>query len=143
MAGGRAKFDLAEVKRLARDYLAGRKALDGKRAIRFTAPSRSTQVVVTLLFCTNDLANQKIATGLLRLEERDFSKSEMLWGDVYDQYGLESYEGHNWYIKFCIAVEEEGGAQYVEEVSFHPLEKVMVLADGRMLEVTYEPSNEE
>jgi hypothetical protein len=142
MAGGTPKFDLAEVKRLAQDYLAGRKASDGKRAIRFTAPSRSTEAVITVLYCTVELANRKIATGLLSLEGKDFSERKLQWSEVFDVYGLEAYEGHNWYVKFCIAV-EDGGVEYVEEVSFHPLEQVMVLADGRTLAVTYQPGDKE
>lgn len=129
MSRGDPKFDLKDVKRLAQDYL------DGKmQTINFTAPRRSTESVVAVLFCTPILANQKIATGLLKVKETDFYGRKWQWGDVFDEYGLEDYEGHNWYIKFSIVTND---GEYIEEVSFHPLEKEMTLLDGRTLKVTY------
>lgn len=129
MSSSGPKFALTEVKRLAQEYLSGK-----TQAINFTAPRRSTESVVTVLLCTPNLANQKIATGLLDLKETDFFSRKWQWGDVFDEYGLEGYEGHNWYIKFCV-VNDDG--EYIEEVSFHPLEQVMALPDGRTLKVTY------
>jgi hypothetical protein len=57
------------------------------------------------------------------------------WGDLADEYGLESYLGHNWYVKF--SVEDDGGQRIVNELSFHPVEHALKLADGRMLPVSY------
>jgi hypothetical protein len=141
MNRGSPKFDLADVKRLAVAYLNGEKAADGKRTVRFTAPSRSTEAVVAALLCAQVVANRKIATGLLALHSKDFYGRKLQWGDVYDEYGLENYEGHNWYVKYCL-VTEDCGAEYIEEVSFHPVKKQMALKDGRTLKVTYQVSNE-
>jgi len=126
------KFSLTEVKRLAQEYL------DGKRTIKFTAPRKSTEAVVAVLLCAANLANRKIATGLLALKEVDFHKRVWQWDDVFDEYGLENYEEYNWYVKFCI-VNDEG--EYIEEVSFHPLDKEMILPDGRTLSVSHKASN--
>jgi hypothetical protein len=134
------KFNLTDVKRLAQDYLDGKKASDGRGSIRFNAPTRSTEVVVKVLFCRPDIANRLIAIGLLALEAKDFFSRKMQWNEVYDEFGLEDYEGHNWYIKYCIVSDD--GTEYVEEVSFHPLEKEMVLPNGKTLRVTYDPSDE-
>ncbi len=133
------KFDLTEVKALAHDYLEAGKALDGQATIRFTAPRRSTEAVVAVFQCSPNSANRKIAMGLLGLEEKDFLRRTWQWNDVFDEYGLENFEGHNWYIKYCVVKED---SKYIEEVSFHPLEKEMVLPDGRVLKITYGPSVE-
>jgi len=122
------KYDLEEVKRIVREYLAGDDTL-----VNFTAPRRSIDVVVTVLKCTPHQATQKIASGLMTLTEDDFSERVWQWNDVYDSYGLESYEGHNWYVKYCLVT---GNGDYIEEVSFHPVERELRLSDGRVLEVT-------
>ena len=134
------KFDLTEVRRLARDFLDGTNASDGNATIRFTAPRRSTEAVVRVLFCTQKLANEIIANGLSILEGSDFYRRKLQWHDVFDEYGLENYKGHNWYVKYCIVKEDTNATEYIEEVSFHPLEKEMSLPDGRTLKVTYDPS---
>jgi hypothetical protein len=79
-------------------------------------------------------AETKILDGLLKLKESDFCRSNMQWNTVVDEYGLENYFGINWYIKFTI--EHESGVEILEQISFHPLEKKMRLADGRELTVT-------
>lgn len=129
------------MKRLAQDFLDGKRASDGKKTIRFNAPTRSTATVMSVLFCRPDVANLKIATGLIRLKGSDFYSRKLQWNEVYDEFGLENYEGHNWYIKYCI-VSEDDGTEFIEEVSFHLLEKEMLLPDGKILKVTYEPSDE-
>jgi len=44
-----------------------------------------------------------------------------------DEYGLESYLEHNWYIKFML---EDGE---LEQISFHPCENNMRLENGRVI----------
>jgi hypothetical protein len=124
-----ARYDLNRVKGLAQGYLNGK--LD---SINFTAPRRSTEQVVQVLSCSNEVANQTIARGLLLLQEKDFHARVLQWNEVYDVYGLENYEEHNWYVKFCVVAD---GIQYIEEVSFHPLEKEMIFFDGRKMPVKH------
>ena len=126
------RYDLDEVKRIVREYIAGDHTL-----VKFSAPRRSVDVVVTALKCSAHQATQKIATGLLTLSEGDFSERVWQWNDVYDAYGLENYEGHNWYIKYCVVTEE---GKYIEQVSFHPVQRELKLPDGRTLSVTYNSS---
>lgn len=128
MIGQKAKFDINNVKALAQGYLNGKLG-----NINFTAPRRSTEQVVKALICSNEVANQTIARGLLLLSDKDFHTRVFQWNEVYDVYGLENYEGHNWYVKFGVV---DDGIQYIEEVSFHPLEKEMVFIGGRKIPVT-------
>ena len=46
---------------------------------------------------------------------------------ICDEYGLEGYLGYNWYVKFTIEESE------LDQISFHPCEKDMTLANGRTL----------
>ena len=50
-----------------------------------------------------------------------------MWESICDEYGLEGYLGYNWYVKFTIEESE------LEQISFHPCEKDMTLANGRTL----------
>ena len=121
-------FDLSEVKRLAQKYLDG----DNEK-IQFTAPSKSIEAVVTVLLCAPNVANKIVATGLLTINENDFHRRVWQWETLFDEYGLENFKGHNWYVKYCIV---KDGQDFIEQVSFHPLTKEMRLPDGRILKVT-------
>ncbi len=120
------KYSLAVVKNLVDQYKQG-----NNTALWFSARSRSLDAVVKVLFCNEVDAETKILDGLLRLKESDFCRSNIQWNTVVDEYGLENYLGYNWYIKFTI--ERQSSVETLEQISFHPLEKNMRLADGREL----------
>ena len=131
------KFDLEEVKQLVEAYLRG------ENGVWFSARSASIDYVVKVLLCDVGEAESVIVKGLLRLQPDDFHKRVLIvkWDNVVaDEYGLENYLGHNWYIKFL--VEDDGGEKVLNEVSFHPTEDEMRLADGRTLSVTLDKSNQ-
>lgn len=128
------KFDLAEVKLLAQKYLDG-----DLEKIKFTAPSKSVEAVVTVLMCAPNVATRIIATGLLMVNENDFHRRVWQWESIFDEYGLENFKGHNWYIKYCIV---KDGCDFIEQISFHPLTKEMRLPDGRILKVTTDQERE-
>ena len=116
------KFDLKDVKRRIVDWK------DRKEAGWFSAPSCSTDYVIHIFECYQLEAENIIFDGIIKLEESNFCQRVSLWGDVADEYGLESYLGYNWYIKFMIGNDDD-----LEEISFHPCEKDMTLASGKNL----------
>lgn len=129
------QFDLRDVKKLADEYF------EGHKTVWFAAPSRSINYVVKVFHCSGKEAERIVLEGLKLLEKEDFSRSFLQWEDyLVDEYGLENYMGHNWYVKFTI--NNEGGAKILDEISFHPLEKSMSLSDGRTLDPTYEPKED-
>lgn len=115
------KFDLDKVKQLVRD------CMEGKDCVWFSAPSCSVDYLIHIFECTQVEAGSIILNGLLKLETRDFSRRVSMWSRIADQYGLESYLGHNWYIKFML---EDGE---LEQISFHPCENNMLLENGRVI----------
>jgi len=129
------KFDLQTVKRLVEDYI------KGNDTVWFSAPSASIDYVVKVLVCEAQEAESVILNGFLQLKDEDFHKRALIvkWGNIpADEYGLENYLGHNWYIKFL--VEDDAGVKVLNEVSFHPTEQEMTLTDGRVLQVTFDES---
>lgn len=122
------KYSLAVVKQLVDQYKQG-----NNTALWFSARSRSLDAVVKVLSCNDVDAETTILDGLLKLKDSDFCRSNMQWNTFVDEYGLENYLGINWYIKFTI---EQNGVETLEQISFHPLEKNMRLADGRQLTAT-------
>lgn len=124
------KFDLDNVKKCIVDWR------DGKESGWFSATSCSTDYVIHIFECNQLEAENIIFAGILKLEESNFSQRVSLWGEVADEYGLESYLGHNWYIKFMIGNEGD-----LEEISFHPCEKDMTLASGKNLTTSISEDN--
>ena len=90
---------------------------------------------MNIVLCDETEAQLIVLTGVLNLSEKDFAERVSQWGEVYDVYGIEKFKGHNWYVKFCLYVEDT--MERIEEVSFHPVERELVLADGRKLEVAW------
>jgi hypothetical protein len=122
----RGKYTLDDVKKLIVEYRNGNNS-----SLWFAARTRSLDAVINVFMCNEKDAEKIILDGIFRLQNSDFCRSNLQWGLVMDEYGLESYLGHNWYIKFYIS--KEDGLEALEEVSFHPLEKDMHLTDGRIL----------
>lgn len=125
-----AKYPLDDVKALVEEYLAG-----NRRAAVFSAPPSSVKRVARVFVCDEGEAAKLIMRGILKLDDESFSRAFVQWEMVVDEYGLESFMGHNWYVKLAI-VEEDGG-RVLDEISFHPLDKPMKVADGRVLGVTW------
>ena len=106
----------------------------GAGGVTFTARTKSLDCIVTVLKCEPDEAVEACLQGILLLQPRDFSHRLMQWNDVdciADVYGLEDYEGNNWYVKFLLY--EEDGETRLEEISFHLPVKDLPLKDGRTL----------
>ena len=125
---GTAKHDLRKVKELAKRWKNG----DEDCGV-FTAQSRSIHYVARILKVDTDCAKDIVLDGIMKLQERDFCRRVILWDcpdEIGDEYGLKGYEGHNWYIKFSLSDD------LLEEISFHPVEKILKLANGEILEVT-------
>lgn len=125
------KHDLGEVRELIRQY---KDAGDG---VWFPARTRSIDYVIAVFQCGEREAVEIILEAIGRLELSDFHRQvpvEFLDGLICDEYGLEDYLAHNWYIKF--AVESDCGARCLTELSCHPTEKGMTLNNGRKLSVT-------
>lgn len=123
------KYPLSEVKRLINEWK------QGKDAGFFSAPSASTEYVIHIFSCRQEEAEKIILDGILKLEESGFGRQALqLDVVVVDIYGLESYLGYDWYVKFLI---EDGT---LDEISFHPLERDLKLADGRNLESVIDES---
>ncbi len=118
------KFDLNEVKRLAHEWQ------QGKHCGWFSATTCSVDYVIHVFECTQDDAELIILSGILKLENGDFSRRISMWGCVADEYALENYLGYNWYVKFMVEDSE------LEQISFHPCEKDMTLANGRTITVS-------
>lgn len=107
------------------------KFLDGENtAIWFSSPSRSVHVVSSRFNLSFRDSQHRIASGLIRLAEDGFCNTELQRGIVVDIYCLENFYSENWYVKFSIC-RSESELPYLEEVSFHPLEKNIKLANGR------------
>ena len=115
------KFNLDEVKQLARDWLGG------KQGGWFSASTCSVDYVIHVFECTQVEAESIILDGILKLKILDFSRRISMWDSIADEYGLEAYLGYNWYVKFMI---EDGE---LEQISFHPCEKDMTLANSRTI----------
>lgn len=124
------KFDLGEVKKLILSYRRGE-----SNALWFSARTRSIDSVINVFSCNETAAESIILDGLMTLESADFCRSHLQWESIVDEYGLENYLGFNWYIKFTL--DDEEGIKSLEQISFHPLEKEMKLADGRNLKVNF------
>ncbi len=120
------KHDLIKIKSLVEKFLDGAKEL-----IIFSAPSRSTRCVIEIFLCSQDEAEHTIAKGIMQLADNDFAHRLYQWDTVMDVYGLENYKDANWYIKFNLI--EEDGEIALENVSFHPNDKPLLLVDGRTL----------
>ena len=129
---GTAKYGLTELKNLVLRYRAGEDTL------WFSAPSRSIDYVVQVVACDEQKAEEMILAGLCLLEPGDFSSRVMQWDMLCDVYGLENSEGHKWYVKFALS--QDDSLPVLEQISFHPLEKDLKVADGRYLKVTFIPS---
>lgn len=67
----------------------------------------------------------------MKLEDNDFSHRLYQWDTTMDVYGLENYKEANWYIKFNLI--EDGDEIALENVSFHPNDKPLLLTNGRTL----------
>ena len=123
------QFDLDMVKAAVKSWLAD------ENPGWFSAPRSSVDYVIHVFACDNTSAERMILEGLLQLEKHHFSQRVSMWDGVADEYGLEDYLEHNWYINFMI--EADGS---LEEISFHPCEKDMTLANGKVLSRTIESS---
>ncbi len=121
-------FNLDEVKLLVDEW---RK---GKPRGWFSAISCSIDYVIYIFECTHAAAQSIIFDGILKLETENFSRRVLVWDSVTDEYGLESYLGFNWYIKFLV---DDG---VLEQISFHPCEKDMTLANGRTIKASIKPN---
>lgn len=122
-----AKYDLEEVKGLLRlkEYN--------------ILPRRSVFKVVDFFRCagcskSNEEAEQYIVDNILELDQRDFATRVLQWEIVADVYGIENLDGENWYVKFYI--ETDDCEKHVVGISFHPLEKNLLLADQRLLKAS-------
>ena len=120
------KYDLSKIKFLVEKFLDGSKNL-----IIFSAPSKSTRCVIEIFLCNSDEAEHTIAKGILQLEDNDFSHRLYQWDTTMDVYGLENYKEANWYIKFNLI--EDGDEIALENISFHPNDRPLLLIDGRTL----------
>lgn len=128
----RSKYDLTEVQKLVENRLRGGDGVD------FVGRSNSIDYVIHVMICDERDAEEYILKGLLRLTNSDFRNQTYQWGEVMDEYGLQNYLGHNWYIKFY--VEDTNGQRVVNDVSFHPTEDTLKLQDGRVLSRSIEES---
>ena len=125
------KYALGEIKPLVEARL------KGDETIWFSARSASIDYVIKVLVVTELEAESIILNGILKLGDNDFHRRVLMvnWAnEIADEYGLEGYHGHNWYIK--LLVEDEANGRVVNEISFHPTEDEMRLANGRVLQVT-------
>lgn len=120
----RPKYDLSRMQELVRQL-----------QIDFSAPSRSLWEVARYFEkqqkpCSTFEAQEFICKGLLKMTENDFCEQKYQWDEVYDVYGL-SFDGECWYVKFLLTEDEQG--EFVDQVSFHPAEKDMTLANNKVL----------
>ena len=121
-----ARHPLSEVKRLVNAYLQ-----NGEDTVFISAPSRSVHQVVAIYPLLGDEqdAVKFILNGILSLTEQDFCFSNLQWNDpgaVADVYGI-VYDGHPWFVKFLVQ------DQCLEEISFHPPEKPLKTASGKII----------
>jgi hypothetical protein len=125
------KYALNEIKQLVEARL------KGDETVWFSAQSASIDYVIKVLVVTELEAESIILKGILKLDDSDFHRRVLMvnWAnEIADEYGLEGYQGHNWYIK--LLVEDDANGRVVNEISFHPTEDEMRLANGRVLPVT-------
>ena len=107
-------------------------ALVNQNKVDFISRSRSIEQVI-LVFPKMDATNAEkyILDGLLTLNDSDFSSSAFMWDMVVDIYGKQ-IDGFDWYIKFSIE-QDESGLDRLSEISFHPIEDDLKLANGKTL----------
>jgi hypothetical protein len=133
------KYSLEDVKKLAQEALSGE---SGK--VWFSGKTRSIDYVIFVFLCSEAEAEKTILQGLLRLTKSDFSQTIVLSPPpdlvLADEYGLENFKSHNWYVKLLI--EEDDGDRYLTSISFHPVEKLLTLPDQRRLGLTLEISKQ-
>lgn len=125
-----AKYNLDDVRSLIADFMNG-----NDDAIWFSYFSRSIRPVMMLMKCSAENAENIIIKGLLKLENSGFVRSTVVFDEITDEYALENYHDHNWYIKFSVALDD--GNPYLNQLSFHPLERPLKLQNSRILPVTY------
>lgn len=130
-------YSLEEVRKLAEQTLENPKR--GK--VVFTAKPKSIDKVIEAYRSrgqsfSSDKAQKYIYYRLFELKAEDFHKSEHGdWGFVTDQYGVR-HNGIPWYIKFRL--DKENGE--LDQISFHPLERDMTLANGKILKKEWSAS---
>ncbi|MNL55361.1 hypothetical protein D3C87_1787690 [compost metagenome] len=136
-----ARFPLAKVKKLIEEDLDNPE----KERVIFSAKSRSIDAVIRVhrglkgRRMTTEQAANFIKYRILELTDQNFQKSKIgQWGDstfVVDQYGM-IHEGVPYFIKFNIDEESD----QLNEISFHPMERDMVLASGDVIKASGEKS---
>jgi hypothetical protein len=127
-----ARFDLARAKSFVKAWR------DGDDSCIFFSNKRKSYGAVSHVCKVDSTTGMTIvAKGLQQLQPQTFCEQTYLSGrnEVADVYGLEAYNGHNWYIKFYLATED--GDDYLDAVSFHPLDNAMTCESGKRLGVTY------
>lgn len=107
-----AKYKLTRVKELA----AGSKIL--------FSHDRATVLVMENLQITVAEAEIFMIEGINSLSEDNFSERLLMWGDVYDVYGI-IINGIPWYIKFSI-FKDGKNEECLYNISFHPIEKQLI-----------------
>ncbi len=107
------------------------RALAGEDSVLFTAPTRSLFQIIETFCCSVPEAKRICIEGIRSLEPSDFSHSLFQWDAVADVYGLQNYQGFDWYVKFILDKDECG--ELLESISFHRPEKDLKLVDGRIL----------
>lgn len=99
----------------------------------FSMRSASINYIMHIFNCSVDEAKLIIYRGLMLLTNNDFKANTAIGGGltrlICDEYGLQGYRGHNWYIKLAI---EDGD---LDSISFHPVERNMRIGQ-RVLTVT-------
>lgn len=127
-----AHYELELMKNFVQCWLQG----DTDR-IFFSHKRKSFGAVSHVAKVDNETAMTLIAHGLLELESENFCKKIYLSGrsKVSDVYGLGNFKQHNWYVKFHLEEDVEGN--YLDSISFHPLDEEMKLESGQVLDVTY------
>jgi hypothetical protein len=117
------KYDLALVQQLCKS--------GDLEKIWFSAISRSIVKVIETYSrtCTPKTYEESvrfILYGLQSLQAEDFVQRVSQWGTVADVYGL-TFDQRSWYVKFIF---EDG---VLEQISFHPPEKILTTAAGKIL----------
>ncbi len=135
----KAKFDLDEVKELIR-----------ARSV-YVLNDRAIALVIKVYADTDqpksrDDAETFIIDGLLNLESIAFCERKWMseWEQVVDIYG-KVIDDYPWFIKFYIEYEEDGSAGESKaclcNVSFHPPDRDITLANGKCIEKGIEYEN--
>ena len=98
----------------------------------FLAQSRSIdQVILMFPKMNRNAAEEYILNHIKKLAAQDFAERIMQWDIILDVYG-KLIDGLNWYIKFGIE-QDENAENSLSEVSFHPIQDDLKLADGKIL----------